>query len=104
MASPISVRNGFLHVQDSYRWLSALTCCFESLRDFDKQARTKIDASLPNVDVAIQAGVLVYARGIIEFFSPASPTAAWSCPGRSSTTAPSSGPAGRYWPATTWWC
>lgn len=71
MASPTTARSGFLHVQDSYRWLAALTCCFESLRDLNGQARTKIDASLPNVDVAIQAGVLVYARGIIEFFGPA---------------------------------
>lgn len=71
MAQPISASSGFLHVQDSYRWLAALTCCFESLRDLGKGARWTIYITLPNVDVGIQAGVLVYARGIIEFFGPA---------------------------------
>lgn len=70
----IRPHDAFPHVEDSYRWLAACTCSWERLKGGTLKAvdRRALNRLVPNVDVALQAGVLVYARSLIEFYGPTS--------------------------------
>jgi hypothetical protein len=63
MTYKIAHTEAFRHVADSYRWLAAAGCSHNS----PELARAK--NLIRNVDVAIQASALVYARMLIEFWA-----------------------------------
>lgn len=70
MSPTITPDQAFWHVADAYRWLAACVCSWERLKPQPASTSEKrtLDQLVPNVDVAIQAGALVYARKLIEFY------------------------------------
>jgi hypothetical protein len=64
----LSASEAFSHVEDSYRWLAASACSLDSLARMAPADRRTVDTLLPNVDVALQAAILVYGRALIEFY------------------------------------
>lgn len=65
----LSAARAFCHVEDSYRWLVASACSLDSLATLAPGDRQQVDTLLPNVDVALQAAILVYGRALIEFYA-----------------------------------
>ncbi len=64
----------FRHIADSYRWLACAECSISDVRrSFDDDQRRTVAALLPNVDVALGASAVVYARALAEFYSPPRP-------------------------------
>ena len=72
----------FIHVQDSFRWLAAADCSWRLRGAWDKiesdpavlealaePDRRVITGILSNAVVSFETSALVYARGLIEFFS-----------------------------------
>jgi hypothetical protein len=64
----IKPEQAFRHVHEHYRWLAAAECSWNDWPSFTPEDHKHIDRLLPNVDVAIQASALIYARGLIEFY------------------------------------
>lgn len=67
--TPLSAEEAFPHVADAYRWLAASACSLDSLNKMSCEDRQKIDTQLPNIDVALDAAILIYGRALIEFYS-----------------------------------
>lgn len=66
--TPLSAEEAFPHVADAYRWLAASACSLDSLNKMSREDRQKIDTLLPNIDVALNAAILVYGCALIEFY------------------------------------
>ena len=64
----LSPDRAFVHVINDHRWLAASAC---SWRNFKASAsvRASIHPQLANIDVSLSAGVLVYSRSLVEFYT-----------------------------------
>jgi hypothetical protein len=66
----IGLREAFVHVIDSHRWLAASGCAWNLVGPNAKgEAKQKAHELVPNVDVLARDTLLLHARSLIDFYT-----------------------------------
>jgi hypothetical protein len=68
VAVRIKPEKAFRHVAEHYHWLATAECSLNDWPNFSRDDLDDIRRVLPQVNVALQASAMIYARGLIEFY------------------------------------